>query len=208
MSRTLHTGTPIRLTLRRSELAMTDAYLDYDTLVDRALRGVVRTSIAQVAEDGFTGDHHFYITFRTDHPGVEIPDHLRASHPGEMTIVLQFQYWGLEVSDEAFSVTLSFNRNHERLTVPFTSLTSFVDPSVKFGLQFTGAGQTDRPASGESPLLVGNGTQDGNATEPAPPPSGPSGPSGPSDKEAAAEVPDETAAGGEVVHLDTFRKRK
>jgi len=171
-------------------------------MVDVALRGVVRTCIAQVAEDGFTDNHHFYITFQTGHPGINIPDHLHANHPKEMTIVLQFQYWGLEVGDEAFSVTLSFNRHHERLTIPFDSLISFVDPSVKFGLQFT-AGRVESGGVTDAPLLVGDATagskaSDQTATNPRP------------ESDDAAVVQGDAAAGdnGEIVHLDTFRKRK
>src|SRR3546814_6579618 len=82
------------------------------------------------------GDHHLYVTFRTGHPGVAIPQRLRETYPEEMTIVLQHQFFGLEIKDDAFEVTLSFNRSLERLRVPFAALTAFVDPSVNFGLQF------------------------------------------------------------------------
>ncbi len=112
--------------------------LRYDKMVEDALRGVVRRSLAQVAKNGFPGNHHFYVTFRTAAPGVVLPEHLRAQYPEEMTIVLQHQFWGLEVDEDAFEVTLSFNKAHERLRVPFAALTGFVDPSVRFGLQFKG----------------------------------------------------------------------
>lgn len=112
--------------------------LRYDKMVEDALRGVVRQSLAQVAKNGFPGNHHFYVTFRTAAPGVVLPEHLRAQYPEEMTIVLQHQFWGLEVDEDAFEVTLSFNKVHERLRVPFAALTGFVDPSVRFGLQFKG----------------------------------------------------------------------
>jgi hypothetical protein len=110
--------------------------LGYDRIVERQLRGVAREVLAQVAAQGLPGDHHFYITFRTDHPGVSIGPSLKAQFPHEITIVLQHQFWGLEVSDQAFVVTLSFGGKHERLQVPFEALVSFTDPSVKFGLQF------------------------------------------------------------------------
>jgi hypothetical protein len=110
--------------------------LGYDRIVERQLRGVAREVLAQVAAKGLPGDHHFYITFRTDHPGVSIGPSLKAQFPKEITIVLQHQFWGLEVTDEAFVVTLSFSGKHERLHVPFEALVSFTDPSVKFGLQF------------------------------------------------------------------------
>jgi hypothetical protein len=110
--------------------------LGYDRIVERQLRGVAREVLAQVATKGLPGDHHFYITFRTDFAGVSIGPGLKAQFPKEITIVLQHQFWGLEVTDEAFAVTLSFSGKHERLHVPFEALVSFTDPSVKFGLQF------------------------------------------------------------------------
>ncbi|MFI4987943.1 MAG: SspB family protein [Alphaproteobacteria bacterium] len=124
--------------------------LRYDKLVEDALRGVVRQSLAQVAKNGFPDDHHFYVTFRTGTSGVVMPEHLRAQYPSEMTIVIQYQFWGLEVDEEAFEVTLSFNKMHERLRVPFAALTGFVDPSVRFGLQFKG----DVLADGLAPALA------------------------------------------------------
>ena len=128
--------------------------LRYDKMVEEALRGVVRQSLAQVAKRGFPGNHHFYLTFRTRCAGVVIPDYLRAQYPEEMTIVLQFQYWGLEVDEEAFEVTLSFNKVRERLRIPFAALTVFVDRAVQFGLQFKGeiiAGEPMQPPAAASP---------------------------------------------------------
>ena len=130
--------------------------LRYDKMVEDALRGVVRQSMAQVAKNGFPGNHHFYLTFHTRDPGVKIPEHLRTQYPDEMTIVLQFQYWGLEVTEEAFEVTLSFNKQHERLHIPFSALTGFVDPAVQFGLQFKGeiiAGQPEKPEKAGAPAV-------------------------------------------------------
>jgi len=86
----------------------------YDRMMDAALRGVMRDALAHAAERGLPGDHHFYITFQTAHPGVQVPATLRQRFPREMTIVLQFQFWGLEVGDAGFSVTLSFDAKHER----------------------------------------------------------------------------------------------
>lgn len=113
----------------------------YDAMVESALRGVVRRALSYAAERGLPGDHHFYISFRTTHPGVDIPAALRARYPGEMTIVLQHQFWGLDVGEEAFGVTLSFSDVPERLTIPFAAISAFADPSVRFGLQFD-AGQS------------------------------------------------------------------
>ena len=108
----------------------------YDKMVETALRGVAREALARAARDGLRGDHHFYISFRTGAPGVVLPPQLLAKFPEEMTIVLQHQFWGLEVGDEAFSVSLSFSGRLEQLTIPFAAITTFADPSVKFGLQF------------------------------------------------------------------------
>jgi hypothetical protein len=115
---------------------MADNELRYDRMVEDALRSVVSRALVHAAERGLSGDHHFYITFLTDHPDVVMPDSLRSHYPNEMTIVLQHQFWGLEVGPEAFGVTLSFANEPERLTVPFAAVTAFADPSVRFGLQF------------------------------------------------------------------------
>lgn len=115
---------------------MAENGLRYDKMVEDALRGVVRDALTFTAREGLLGDHHFYITFRTRHPGVRVPDHIRARHPDEMTIVLQHQYWSLEVTDQDFEVTLSFSGVSERLHIPFDAVTGFADPSAKFGLQF------------------------------------------------------------------------
>ena len=120
----------------------------YERMVEEALRGVVREALSQVAEDGLPGEHHFYITFRTDHPGVEVPDHLRKRYPGEMTIVLEHQFWDLKTGDNGFEVTLSFSNVPSQLVVPFKAVTAFADPSVRFGLQFEAPeGLPDLPPS-------------------------------------------------------------
>ena len=161
--------------------------LNYQALTEEALRGVVRQALTTVAQRGLPGQHHFYLTFRTAYPGVQIADALRERHPEEMTIVLQHQFWGLEVMERQFSVTLSFNGQHERLTVPFASVTAFVDPSVQFGLQFSVTEPTAAPVAAlpaRAPAVV------------SPPPS------------AEPEPPSDGAGGeaGRVVALDAFRK--
>ena len=111
-------------------------------MVENALRDVVRQALRLAADRGLPGNHHFYITFRTDHPGSGLADHLVERYPGEMTIVLQHQFWGLQVHDELFEVTLSFNDKPERLRIPFEAVVSFADPSVRFGLQFEAGGDS------------------------------------------------------------------
>ncbi len=113
-----------------------DDTLRYDKMVERALRGVVKQAIEEVMKDGLLGDHHFYITFMTDFPGVKIPEYLKERYPGEMTIVLQFQFYDLDVNNERFQVTLSFNNVPEKLEIPLSAITIFADPSVNFALQF------------------------------------------------------------------------
>jgi uncharacterized protein len=109
--------------------------IDYGRFVERALRSVVREALAFVASHGLPGRHHLYITFRTDHPEVAIDDGLRARYPAEMTIVLEHQFWDLEVGDAGFAVGLSFGDVPHRLEIPFEAVTVFADPSVEFGLQ-------------------------------------------------------------------------
>ncbi|MDR0677177.1 MAG: ClpXP protease specificity-enhancing factor SspB [Holosporaceae bacterium] len=109
----------------------------YDELVQKALVSVVKEVLERVSTNGLCGNHHFYIRFRTDHPKVQIPAFLKERHPEEVMIVIQYQFWNLEVSSDGFSVELSFNGVRELLSIPFSSLTAFVDPSVKFALQFT-----------------------------------------------------------------------
>ena len=108
----------------------------YDLKVQDALRGVVRKVLADAAREGLPGEHHFYITFRTQAPGVRLSDRLREQYPNEMTIILQYQFWDLQVDEEGFDVGLHFKNIPERLHVPFEAITGFYDPSVQFGLKF------------------------------------------------------------------------
>jgi hypothetical protein len=114
-------------------------HFDYPKMVETALRGVVREALARAQREGLRGAHHFYVSFRTGAAGVAIPNYLVAKYPEEMTIVLQHQFWGLEVRDQDFSVTLSFHNRPEQLTVPFAAVVSFADPSVNFALRFEAA---------------------------------------------------------------------
>jgi hypothetical protein len=132
-------------------------------MVEAALRGVVREVLARTAASGLPGAHHFYITFRTKHPSALVPPWLMEQYPDEMTIILEHQFWDLEVEEEKFSILLSFKNKTERLTVPFEAITAFADPAVKFALQFQAptdetpgaaaepapAAQAAKPAQGE-----------------------------------------------------------
>jgi len=115
---------------------MTSSILRYDQLIDTALKGVVREALRQIQDTGLPGAHHIYLTFSTHYPGVDIPEFLKKKYPAEMTIVLQHQFWNLEVGEDTFAVSLSFNDNQEKLHVPFAAVTAFADPSVNFELQF------------------------------------------------------------------------
>lgn len=166
---------------------MAEDLLRYDRMVQSALLGVVREALEAVAEDGVPGNHHFYITFRSADPGVSIPDHLRVTYPEEMTIVLQHQFYGLEVDNDHFEVTLSFRKALERLSIPFSAVTAFVDPSVNFGLRFE--------ADGDVSPTKGNGEIDEAlfADEPG--------------EEASEEEPREGGPEEKVVSLEQFRKK-
>jgi uncharacterized protein len=159
--------------------------LKYDEMVETALRGVVREALSRAAEHGLPGNHHFYVTFKTQAAGVEVPDYLREKYPDDMTVVIEHQFWDLTVGEENFSVTLSFKNRPERLTIPLAAITAFADPSVKWGLQFQesakpfdSAGKPRLPAA-KPPAITA--------------------------KEAPAAGDDKKA--GEVVALDAFRKK-
>jgi hypothetical protein len=158
--------------------------LRYDKMVEAALRGVVRETLARTAANGMPGAHHFYITFKTGFEGVELPANLRAKHPEEMTVVLENQFWDLEVEEDHFAVTLSFQNKPERLVIPFEAILSFADPAVKFGLQFQQA------------AAANEGGQPPDAAEPA------------AESEISATPPAKSGdQGAEVVNIDKFRKK-
>ncbi|WP_343560159.1 SspB family protein [Kiloniella sp. b19] len=163
----------------------------YDHMVERALLGVVREALEYVNENGLPGEHHFYITFQTSHPGVEIPDHLRARYPGEMTIILQYQFWDLEIGDKEFSITLSFSDVAERLTVPYESIVAFADPSVRFGLQFDVSRMNEEEEEALESLLDEEDRQANDGTE----------------ETAEAGEEEEENNSAKVVTLDSFRKK-
>ena len=110
--------------------------IDYGGMMQRALRGLVREILERVAEEGLPGEHHFFITFDTTHPGVDMPPWLKERHPENMTIVMQHWFEDLAVMSDRFMITLSFNDAPQSLVIPFGSIQTFVDPSVEFGLKF------------------------------------------------------------------------
>ena len=114
-----------------------DSLIPYDEIVQEALRSVVRRVLTDIeAAGGLPGSHHFYIAFKTRHPGVEIPKHLLERYPDEMTVVVQHRYWDLAVGEEQFQIGLSFNQVPAKLVIPYAAIVGFVDPAVNFALQF------------------------------------------------------------------------
>jgi len=157
---------------------MSEDLLRYDLMIEAALRDVVRETMETVARDGLLGEHHFYITFLTKFPGVKVPEYLRKQYPDEMTIVLQYQFFGLKLEDDAIHVSLSFNNVKESLIVPIDAITTFADPSVNFALQFQNSGDGDDGDDSDDPDSDMEGT----------------------DKEKEEKR-------GEVISLDNFRKK-
>jgi uncharacterized protein len=157
-----------------------ESLLPYEKWIEQALRHVVAQAIGHVAIHGLPGGHHFYITFRTDHAGVELPQRVRAQYPQEMTIVLQHQFWDLAFNQEtqAIQVGLSFGGVPSKLVIPLDAVVEFADPHIRYGLRFHA---TEAPA--------------GEEATPAPP-------------AQAAEAPvQKDAEPGQVVSLDAFRRR-
>lgn len=159
-------------------------HIRYDVLARDALRGVLRRVLADAAAHGLPGDHHFFITFVSKADGVKMSPRLLAQYPDEMTIILQHQFWDLVVTEDRFEVGLSFGGTPERLSVPFSAIKSFFDPSVQFGLQF-------EPSEPEASAAPEAEVPSAPAAEPATP---------------ADEAP-KPGEGAEVVRLDRFRKK-
>ena len=153
--------------------------IDYGNLMHAAMRGLIKKVLRDVKANGLPGDHHFFITFDTMHPDVEIADWLSDRYPGDMTVVMQHWYDGLDVTDEGFSVTLNFGDSPEPLYIPFDAIRTFVDPSVEFGLRFESQ-DGDTPAG----MIEIDDEDDADAPDPDPAPR----------KDA------------EIVSLDKFRK--
>jgi hypothetical protein len=176
---------PAMATIERADPVSEDL-IGYDRLMQDALRTVVRCALQQgQGPSGLPGRHHFYITFRTRAPGVVIPEHLVNRYPDEMTIVLEHQYWDLEVYQDRFRVILKFGGQPHPIVIPFAAITRFFDPSVKFGLQFEPYGDEARIAAGDEPAKT----------------------SEPTEAAASAQSNQPEASAAPVVSLDAFRKK-
>ena len=182
---------------------MADDQIRYDILAQEALRGVMRKVLAEVARTGLPGNHHFFITFLTGAPGVRISGRLRERYPEQMTIVIQFQYWDLKVTDTGFEVGLSFSDVPEKLEIPFSAVRGFYDPSVNFELEFDVKAE-EADGEEEEPVAQGPVAIAPEKKTPA------------RKKQAEADKPDQGKAedgdaapnkGADVVSLDAFRKK-
>ena len=181
---------------------MAEDHIRYDILAQEALRGVMRKVLAEVARTGLPGNHHFFITFLTGAPGVRISPRLREKYPEQMTIVIQFQYWDLKVTDTGFEVGLSFSDVPERLEIPFSAVRGFYDPSVNFELEFDV--KTETPAEADAKPAKPQ-AETGKAAAPAK-----KSDSRKKSAETAKEAPTADSPGAksaEVVSLDSFRKK-
>jgi hypothetical protein len=177
---------------------MADDHIRYDILAQEALRGVMRKVLAEVARTGLPGNHHFFITFLTGAPGVRVSSRLRERYPEQMTIVVQFQYWDLKVSDTGFEIGLSFSDVPEKLEIPFSAVRGFYDPSVNFELEFD-VKTEDQPAADEPdagvPAIAIVPEKKAEAKDAK------------KKAEKTAEKDAPSAKGADVVSLDAFRKK-
>jgi hypothetical protein len=176
--------------------SMAEDLMRYDVLAQHALRNVVKLALQRVMRDGqLPGEHHFFISFDTNFPGVRISERLHAKYPEDMTIVLQHQFWNLQVFDRQFEVELSFDNIPEKLVIPFAAIKGFFDPTVQFGLQFE-PGVLEQAAS-ESNATDGEGADDAAGPDDA----------GSNDDNDAATGARASNDDSTVVSLDAFRKK-
>jgi hypothetical protein len=173
---------------------MADDFIRYDILIQEAMRGLVRTVLKDAGVRGLPGDHHFFISFDTNHPGVTLSTRMRAQYPQEMTIVLQHQFWDLKVTDDNFEVGLSFNGVTERLVIPFAAVRRFADPSVNFDIRFAeitegveAASQDESAENKDAPVNIADVKEQKSDT--------------------AKSDSHKGEMKGEVVSLDRFRKK-
>lgn len=177
---------------------MSDAPLNYGQMMQHALKGLMSDALGYVAEHGLPGDHHFYITFYTNDPGVEIPDWLLEQYPEELTIVIQYEFSELAVIKERFTIQLSFNNQLAKLVIPFDAVKTFADPSAEFGLRFDPqiSNTDDNKANLSNNHTTDDGTDTGvkklNQQTPK--------------KKKSAPAKNKTNDTAEVVSLDSFRK--
>lgn len=178
---------------------MAEDHLRYDILVQEALRGVMRKVLTEVSRTGLPGNHHFFITFLTGAPGVRVSTRLRERYPEQMTIVLQFQYWDLKVTDAGFEVGLSFSDVPEKLEIPFSAVRGFYDPSTNFELEFDAKADASNAAEVIEPPVK---------LELAPKVSEEPQKATPKKKPAAVEADKaDPSKSADVVSLDAFRKK-
>jgi hypothetical protein len=181
---------------------MAEDHIRYDILAQEALRGVMRKVLTEVARTGLPGNHHFFITFMTEAPGVRISTRLKERYPEQMTIVLQYQYWDLKVSETGFEVGLSFSDIPERLEIPFAAVRGFYDPSVNFELEFDVRQEASEEISEVEPLPSPAKPQaKGKADRPA------KSPEKKAAKKEAVSAAGEDGKSADVVSLDAFRKK-
>ncbi len=174
---------------------MSKDYIGYQALLDAALRGVVRDALRRIEKQGLIGSHHFYLTFKTGFPGVEMPSFLSEQYPDEMTIILQHQFWGLKVNEDFFEVALTFKKLPATLVIPYKALTKFFDPGVPFGLEFKMVEAEGKTAPKAVP----------NPSEPAEAVPLPAKPESAEDEDKP--VAEKPAGEAEIVSLDSFRKK-
>lgn len=177
---------------------MAEDLIRYDVLAQDALRGLVRKVLTEVAQAGLPGEHHFFITFNTRYPGVRISSRLAADYPGEMTVVLQHQFWDLVVTDSSFEVGLSFKGVPEKLHVPLRAISSFVDPHASFALKFDITAEAEAEAKEAAPAPTKAVTPVKAAAEGGKPARAKR-----SEKPAKVKDTEKSA----VVSLDAFRKK-
>ncbi|MBC8268599.1 MAG: hypothetical protein H8E36_07625 [Rhodospirillaceae bacterium] len=184
---------------------MDNEYFSYEKWVEEALRNVIKRALEQTALQGLPGDHHFFITFLTGHDNVDIPAHLRLEHPEEMTIVLQHQFQNLTVTNDGFSVSLSFSGRSCLLSIPFAAITAFADPAVNFVLQLKTSMPEDNTQTKDGPAPVAAEALAAAEATPFQP-----APAVEDDKDELPRPEQEDDEGdkmGEVIALDTFRKK-
>jgi hypothetical protein len=185
---------------------MAEDHIRYDILVQEALRAVMRKVLTEVARTGLPGNHHFFITFMTDAPGVRISSRLQERYPEQMTIVIQYQYWDLKVTETGFEIGLSFSDIPEKLEIPFSAVRGFYDPSANFELEFDPKQDAEVSETAPAPAEIET------LKSPRAPKKPDAGAGKPVEKAkpkpARSEPPAaEGGKGADVVSLDAFRKK-